>query len=82
MRRRPAPDHPWRRFRLFGKEARGLSVPIKQMAVERAMNMVKAFGWEMIKQEMGETEVVLTIRLKFSPETVAAAGGGPGTSPT
>jgi len=59
-----------------------LSVPIKQMAVERAMNMVKAFGWEMIKQEMGETEVVLTIRLKFSPETVAAAGGGPGTSPT
>jgi hypothetical protein len=81
MRCRPAPDHPWRRFRLFGKEVKRLSIPIKQMAVERAMNMVKAFGWELVKQEMGEKDVQLTIRLKFSPETVAAAGGGPGTSP-
>ena len=82
MRHRPAPDHPWRRFRLFGKEVKELAIPIKQMEVERAMNMVKAFGWEMVKQEMGELEVVLTIRKKFGPETLAAAGGGPGTSPS
>lgn len=81
-RHRPAPDHPWRRFRLFKKGVLEMSIPAKQMEVERVMNLVRAFGWELQTQEMGETSIKLTIIKKLSAESLAAGGaGGGGTSP-
>jgi len=60
-----------------------MAIPVKQMEVERVMNLVRAFGWELLTQTMGEAEVSITIRKKFSPESLAAAGvGSPGTSPS
>lgn len=60
-----------------------MSIPAKQLEVERVMNLVRSFGWELEKQEMLETSIKLTIIKKLSPESLAAgAAFGGGTSPT
>jgi len=79
-RRRPAADHPWRRFRLFGKEVVRLAIPRKQMDVERMMNLIRAFGWELESQQMADLKTTVTVSKVYTPET-AAAGGSPGTAP-
>lgn len=81
MRYRPSADHPWRRFGLFKKGVLEMSIPVKQMEVERVMNLVRAFGWELVTQTMGEAEITLTIRKKLSPESLAAQGVGGATAP-
>jgi len=55
-----------------------MAIPVKQMAVEKAMNLLRAFGWELVRQEMGERDVVITVRKVFTAEELAAAGITPG----
>jgi len=59
---------------------KGLAIPRKQMDVERMMNLVRAFGWELESQQMGDLKVTVTLSKIYTPEA-AAAGGGLGTSP-
>lgn len=65
---------------MFKKEVIGLAIPRKQMDVERMMNLVRAFGWELEKQEMADLKTTVTISKAYTPEA-AAAGGSPGTAP-
>lgn len=80
MRHRPAPDHPWRRFWLFKKGVLEMAIPRKQMDVERMMNLIRAFGWELEKQEMADLKTTVTVSKIYTPEA-AAAGGSPSPGP-
>jgi len=47
----------------------------KEIEIERVMNVVRGFGWEEVKQEIMEDELILTIKKKFlrpgeTPEAV------------
>jgi len=57
-----------------------MAIPTRQMEVERVMNLIRAFGWELVQQTMGEAKITLVVEKKLSPEVVAA-GPGPGAGP-
>lgn len=50
----------------------GMPVPLE---VERVVNLVGSFGWELVNQSIGAGEVVVTIKKKVELPKVAAVGG-------
>jgi hypothetical protein len=55
-----------------------VAIPIRQMEIERVMNLVRALGWELVEQRIGETVLTITIQKRLSAETLGSAGAGPG----
>jgi len=55
-----------------------MGIPAKQLEVERVVNLIRAFGWELQEQKFGETAITITVTKKLSPEM---RGASPGTSP-
>ena len=51
--------------------------PTVLMEVERVMNLVRGFGWEKVKEEIVEDEIVITIKKKSAAAVAAAAPPGP-----
>ena len=45
----------------------------KEIELERVLNLVRGFGWEMVKQEIIGEELIITLKKKFlAPEEVPA----------
>ena len=56
-----------------------MAVPLKQMEVDRVLNLVRGFGWDQVEVKFVNAEIILTIKKTLTPEQLAAAGGpGPG----
>jgi len=49
-----------------------------EMEVERAMNLLRGFGWSKVKEEIVNDEIHITIKKKSE----AAAAAGPEAGPT
>ena len=48
----------------------------KELEIERVTNLVRGFGWEMIKQEVIGEDLQITLKKKFL-EPVEVPGGTP-----
>lgn len=36
------------------------------LEIERLMNLIRGFGWEMTKKEISDTEIVLTVKKEIA----------------
>lgn len=48
-----------------------------ELEVERAMNLVRGFGWEKVKEEIVGDEIHVTIKKKSPAAAAAAPPAGP-----
>jgi len=46
----------------------------KEIEVERVTNLIRGFGWEIVKQEVVGTELFLTIKKEFLKESEIPEG--------
>jgi len=41
-----------------------VALPV-ELEIDRLLNLIRGFGWEMEKKEISETEIILTIKKKI-----------------
>lgn len=52
-----------------------MATDIKRLEVERILNLVRGFGWDMVEQKFLNADIIVTFKKTLTPEQLAAAGG-------
>ena len=54
-----------------------MTIDKNRMELERIYNVVQNFGWELVKQEITDTDLILTVKKKRIDQEVPPEPGAP-----
>jgi len=58
-----------------------MAVPVKKLEVERVMNLVTGFGWDMVEERHSNGDIIITIKKTLTAEQLEMAlGPSPGAA--
>lgn len=58
--------------RLGGRRLREMAIDVKQFELDRMVNMMRSFGWTVVKSEFAENRIIVQMEKVVKPEVPKA----------